>query len=530
MPFPGLIVQATAPAKAGLSARADVALFVGLVARRPGPLPAEIRAELTVAGWAGAGPLARPETALEALLDVPVAVESWDRFDTLFAWDARPLDTPATRHLPCPLGLAVRSFFNEGGRRAYILRVGDPSPLDDAAGGRPTALRALLPGLGDPGAMPDPGDPRGWRGAALAWALDDAAMLCLPDLPELFALPPMPVLPVPPRPVLEERFQPCAIPAPDVGLAERVAPPALSAPRLDRAGFVGWAGAVAYALDLLNRPRGRGFRRDVLLLASLPLPSHADDGLAAMETWPLAMLDEPGLPAAGTRLFDPGWLGSARLQLAYPWVRTALSAGLPEGVEGGEGTMAGAIARTALADGAFRSAAGVRLAGVRGTLPELSAAALRRGLPDGRADWLGDRLSLVGTRLGEPVLLSDATASPDRSWRAGGVSRLMGVLLRAARVLGQERVFEPAGPDLWRALRGEMEAFLEELRLAGALAGEGPADAYAVRCDETTMSPADIALGRVVVSVAFTAAQPIERIVVSLALDDAGGLALREAA
>jgi phage tail sheath protein FI len=52
----------------------------------------------------------------------------------------------------------------------------------------------------------------------------------------------------------------------------------------------------------------------------------------------------------------------------------------------------------------------------------------------------------------------------------------------------------------------------------GALEGRTRADAFEVHCDETTMTNADIDAGRVICRIGFTAAYPIERIVVSLLL------------
>lgn len=236
------------------------------------------------------------------------------------------------------------------------------------------------------------------------------------------------------------------------------------------------------------------------------------------------------MPAPGQRLTNADRIGNARLQLAYPWLETVASAALPEGVEGAEGQVLGTIARTALSIGAFRSAAGTDLSGVRRTLPELGTAALRRGLEGGRADWLGDRLTLIGKRPGGFALLSDSTMSASPSWRAAGVSRLMGIILRAARFVGQERMFEPAGPALWNAIRADFESFLERLRQAGAVDGATIDQAYTVRCDRTTMTQNDIDAGRTIVSISFTAAQPIERITVTLALSQSDGLTSKEAA
>lgn len=548
MPFPELVLREAPPPAAGLSSRADVAMFAGLVARRDAALPAALRAALEQAGWTGSSPFARGAAATEALLDMPVPVDSFDAFDALFAWDARPVAPGDPRRIPCALGIAVKSFFAEGGRRAVIVRTGDPLPLlaDDAPDQAVAAKRRLLAwsdasppadaarrvpllagfaGQGAPAAATDPGS---WRGVAHIFGVEEVAMLLLPDLAELLAGVPEPVpdLPLPPPP--PEQFKPCAPPVPGFVPQARLSRPAVSAPRLDRAGYAGWAQAIRFVLDLLSPARTVAHRRDVMLLASLPLPSrHAGSVPHGAEGWPLALLDDAAVP--GGALLARARIGSARLQLAYPWVETADTASLPEGIGGGEGVLAGAIARSALRLGAFRSAAGTTLATVRRALPELATSALRRGLPGSVSDWLGERLSLVGALPGGFALASDATMSDDRAWRAGGVSRLMGVLLRAARQLGSERLFENSGPALWAAVAQELETFMERLRDAGALAGATPAESYSVRCDASTMTQNDIDAGRVIATIAFTAAQPIQRISVTLALAG-GGAIIAEAA
>lgn len=567
MPFPRLSLRDAPPPAAGLPTRADVAMFVGLVGRTATAVPAALRDQLEAAGWAGSGPFARDPAAVEALLDVPVAVESWGAFAALYAWDARPAGGGGAALMPSRLGLAVRSFFAEGGTKAWIVRTGDPLPLivqpqprldgegkprpiepaDTAAsaaaaaatkravvtGTRPaTAGRvALIPGFGNVVAAGEATAPATWRGVEHVWGVEDAAMLLLPDLPELLAPAPEGIadLPGPPQP--PEDWKPCAPVSPGFRAERRQARPSVSAPRLDRAGYREWGHALRDVLDRLDAPRGAAHRRDVMLVASLPLPATVGASLPPpAEDYPLAILDAPGSwlatpgdPPGGVSLLAREAIGSARLQLVWPWVETTASGGLPEGLEGAEGVFAGTVARTALSRGAFRSAAGAALPSVRRLWPELGSGDLERALPGRRADWLGDRLSLVGARLAGFALLSDATMASDVSWRAGGTSRLVGIILRAVRWVGQERLFAPAGPALWSAIRRDIEALLEQLRQAGALAGANPADAYEVRCDSSTMTPADIDQGRTIVRVAVNPAQPIGWVTVTLAM---GGNAL----
>ena len=58
------------------------------------------------------------------------------------------------------------------------------------------------------------------------------------------------------------------------------------------------------------------------------------------------------------------------------------------------------------------------------------------------------------------------------------------------------------------------------LALAGALHGATAADAYSVECGPTTMSQADIDNGRTIVQISLAPAASVERITVTLTLDE----------
>jgi phage tail sheath protein FI len=91
-------------------------------------------------------------------------------------------------------------------------------------------------------------------------------------------------------------------------------------------------------------------------------------------------------------------------------------------------------------------------------------------------------------------------------------------------------LFESSGEALWARARQAVTAYLTNLWQLGALDGASPADAFDVRCDRTTMTQADIDAGRLIASVAVTAAQPVQRITITLALSSGSGAALAEAA
>ncbi len=66
--------------------------------------------------------------------------------------------------------------------------------------------------------------------------------------------------------------------------------------------------------------------------------------------------------------------------------------------------------------------------------------------------------------------------------------------------------FQPNGEPLWSAVRAGIEDSLRREWQAGRLVGNGPQEAFFVRCDRTTMTQADLASGHLVsvVGVALT--------------------------
>lgn len=514
--------------------RADVACFVGSVARRRDaggaltPLPVALEEWLVAYGWARRGPAGvlhacfADQAPLAALRDVPVLVDSWDAFDRLFAWDERALGNADARAASY-LGAAVRSFFAQGGRRCYVVRVGDPPPTGAAAadaGERgvqvETRLRALLPGF--PARLDaSAADQATWRGAAHLYGLSDVSFLCLPDLAEIVAGPRGEADPPPGPGDFAEQWVTCAAPQP---------PPAdtrvqrARAPRADAAGVQWWAQAVQRAAEFLSEQR-----REVQLIAALPLAAPELGGeVFAL----LAGREGEGLGArlgvAPDEQTLPG-LASAFVQLVYPWAATPSASRLPEGLEPPDGLLAGVLARNAIERGAFRSATGSTLGDVSEVRPLLPANLLF-GRTAGARHSMAERVTLLGHTHEGLRLLSDVTTALDENYRPAAVNRLVSVILRAARLYGDALAFEPAGEALWRQVRDTMRELMLGLLRAGALRGATPAEAFDVRCDRSTMSQADIDNGRVIARIQFDAALPIERITVVLELGDAGVAAL----
>lgn len=458
--------------------------------------------------------------AVDDLLDIPVPVDNWEVFDRLFAWERRDLDGrgPAGSTY---LGAAVRSFFAQGGRKCYVVRVGDPWLLMARRGARLNRIKDLIPGY--PFSLSSsPEDRDSWRGIGHLFGLPDVSFLCLPDLADAVGVDREQVTLPRYVPTFEEQFVECSEPAPTAP-ADSLAR-LFSAPRCGDEEYKDWANALFMVTELLARNL-----REVQMVASVPIPqAGSKPGMASKAERDLMEFFTSEGKFLSSRLSrQQNGLSSAFLQLAYPWLRTPGSANLPEQIESPDAVLAGLLARNALTRGAFRSAAGFHLADVYDLYPSLPRYQVMKRHADNPSQssashTLMERVSLFGLTPGGFELLSDVTTSLTESYRPASVNRLVSIIVRAARRLGEDRVFESSGERLWAELRESLNALLSGLLEAGALRGETPAEAFDVRCDRGTITQNDIDSGRVIAIVQFDAAVPIERITVVLAMDEGG--------
>jgi phage tail sheath protein FI len=76
--------------------------------------------------------------------------------------------------------------------------------------------------------------------------------------------------------------------------------------------------------------------------------------------------------------------------------------------------------------------------------------------------------------------------------------------------------FEPNDEPLWKQVRTSVEDFMLGLFKKGAFAGTTPADAFAVRCDRSTMTQTDIDNGRLILEVGFAPLKPAEFVILRI--------------
>lgn len=528
--------------------RADIACFIGFLSARDGAtVPANIAAWMDREGLiepplaAGLRQQLRMGVPLSLqdvpLLDVPTPIDDWAVFDRLFAWDQRSSDpNDGATYLGC----AVRSFFGQGGRKCYVISLGPPVPGDAVPIVRDQMLNRLVPGY--PTALDlmrvSPADRANWSGVGHLFGLPDVSFICLPDLPDLVCDPPKPLPPTTPPPAAEEHFVECT---PEMPSKPGTKISTLAAPRCNDAAYARWHKALNILQSL---SRLDPLIHEMQLIAAVPIPDEACAAATDILSYlsapnpvevATAAKDEQTQPILQAPGSDPLPRIGAFLQLTYPWLRTTGSEGLPEGLLPPDGVLAGLLAKNALIKGTFASGTKIAVNNVFDIYPALRGAEIRTpGLPASGSQGvlpvrtLVERVSLFSPTPHGISLISDVTVHPDESYRPAPVNRLVSVIVRAARTLGEAHVFSGNSERTWALVRQHLNELMTSLWAAGALNGDTADQAFNVTCDRSTMTQNDIDNGRMIAAVTFTPAASIETITVlmSLSAGDAGSGAL----
>jgi uncharacterized protein len=103
----------------------------------------------------------------------------------------------------------------------------------------------------------------------------------------------------------------------------------------------------------------------------------------------------------------------------------------------------------------------------------------------------------------------------DTEWRYLNVRRLFNYLERSIEIGTQWVVFEPNDEHLWARVRRSISDFLTVVWENGALMGSRE-EAFYVKCDRTTMSPADLDAGRLIVQIGVSPVKPAEFVVIRI--------------
>lgn len=138
------------------------------------------------------------------------------------------------------------------------------------------------------------------------------------------------------------------------------------------------------------------------------------------------------------------------------------------------------------------------------------------------SDTEQDRLNPINVNVIRTVAFSGLvvwgtrTIGSDREWRYIPVRRIA-IFLRVSIYYGiQWAVFEPNDERLWSSLRLNIGAFMNLQFRAGAFQGNKPDEAFFVKCDSSTTTQTDIDNGVVNILVGFAPLKPAEFVVLTL--------------
>jgi phage tail sheath protein FI len=199
--------------------------------------------------------------------------------------------------------------------------------------------------------------------------------------------------------------------------------------------------------------------------------------------------------------------------LYFPWINADDGVGVVRSFPP-SGFVAGIYARTDMARGVWKSAAGTS-ATVNGAVSIAQLSEQQAGLLNTNAvncirAFPGRGIVVWGARTLDG---SDMSAS---EWKYVPVRRLT-LYIEESLVRGlQWVVFEPNDEPLWTRIRSAVDTFMFSLFREGALQGQTPREAYFVKCDRSTTSQNDIDNGIVNIVVGFAPLKPAEFVIIKL--------------
>ena len=332
--------------------------------------------------------------------------------------------------------------------------------------------------------FPGRNEPPGTGGVDVIRSVPEVATVAVPDLYAPDAVPPGPE-PEPPA-AASPRFEVCAPQPPRPATVTPSGP--LTGLRLDPANPDGLARIVDQQRQLVQ------LAEDLQVVALLDVP--------------------PGLRPAQVphwrSLFDSSFAAGY-----HPWLRgvdsrNSLARVPPSAVA------AGLIARCELREGISRGAANEAassIVDVTDLVDENQHAELHR---------LGVNVFRMET---DGVYLTSArTLSLDPAWRQLSVRRLLLLIERVVRRQLQWTVFEPNDRQLRVGLRQQLDELLAALFAEGCFAGATPQDSWFVTVASGALLSAEADSGQLVVEVGVAPSEPVEYIVVRVAVQAEGGI------
>jgi phage tail sheath protein FI len=221
----------------------------------------------------------------------------------------------------------------------------------------------------------------------------------------------------------------------------------------------------------------------------------------------VGVLDSPkGAAVADVQQFS-GQFSDTRLALYYPWIYAAsLGPGGGQVLLPPSGFVAGLYAYTDITRGVFKAPANEVVQGAIGLETFINTAQQEVLNP------LGINCIRLFPSRGYRVW-GARTLSSDPQWQYVNVRRYFLYLEHSIADSTSWVVFEPNGQALWASVSGSVSDFLYDEWASGSLLGAKPADAYFVRCDQTTMTQADLQNGRLICVIGVAPLRPAEFVI-----------------
>jgi phage tail sheath protein FI len=182
------------------------------------------------------------------------------------------------------------------------------------------------------------------------------------------------------------------------------------------------------------------------------------------------------------------------------------------------GYVAGIYAATDASRGVWKAPAGLAttLLDTTGVVPGGIMTDARQGVLNGIGVNCIRSFPGTGTVVfGARTLVSANTAY--QQWMYVPVRRMALFIEQTLKANLTWAIFEPNDTPLWVAIRQSITGFMLSLFNQGAFAGDKPSDAFQVKCDNTTTTPDDQALGKVNIIVGFAPLRPAEFVIVKIA-------------
>ncbi len=414
------------------------------------------------------------------------------------------------------LGLSVRAYFANGGRRCWVTTVRRPD-FSDAV----ERERARLDMVGVPGSSEV-------ESTGLERLLLEPQVTFI-DVPDLYARrvdQTTTTIPLPPRDV-DACFRPCtdmlpkgvasassAVPSWDtIYDASAIFQPDSSKPHFDAVGSeVFWT-----QRDLLARCIQERWR--ALLLLSVPLRRNPSSGLIEPPGVSDADLWRSQFHALVTFTGFAETDAMAAGALYWPWVYAQDKVDSPVMTMPPSPYAAGIIARRDIARGPSISPANETLTQVVGlTVPATDDDNGRLYIPGPDASGFDvEAVNVIRSFPGLGVQIwGSRTLSVEEWLRYMAVRRTLTAIEVQMKLLLDQLVFEPNTPVLWMHMTQVALGVLMPLWEQGVLRGTSPVEAFYVRCDDSVNPPEAIAQGQVLMEVGVAVAAPAEFIVFRL--------------